>query len=243
MCALVAPPWGAPGHAHSKQQLGQPVAGHTVTQSINLSILGQCLAVRLTLGVSGEDMQGGVECGPNGTWCPQSSALQIPGRAGRGYWRDSWVLGSAASWAPWGALEGPLPGRTSSPGDPGCPPAQAECSEPQSPVGSGWKSICTHPASRVSPAVRPQLAHQQGPLFPDGLLCPGGLTEEPLVCAMGNPGSAPQVSAWEEALGLPVGLAHSQALLRPPGSAGLLAWATGKAPGRWRGGGCSWASL
>lgn len=159
--------------------------------------------------------------------------------------------GSGEAAGSWGLRPPGLPGSTrgAPPGEDelawgsGLSPCQADCSEPQSPVGSGWKSICTHPASRASPAGRLQLAHQQGPLFPDGLLCPGGLTEEPLVCAMGNPGSAPQVPAWEEGLGLPAGPAHSQALLRPPGSAGLLAWATGKAPGRWRGGGCSWASL
>lgn len=131
--------WGRVGHSYnvcpsgsslgsSRPRSQQPTVGpacrRSHSHSINLSLSGQCLAVRLTLGVSGEDMQGGVECGPNGTWCPQSSAVQVPGRAGRGFWRGSWVLGSAASWAAWGALEGPLPGRTSSPGDRGCPPAR-----------------------------------------------------------------------------------------------------------------------
>ena len=140
-------------------------ASLSLSQSVHRN--GGNARMRLNQGVSGEDGQDGVECGPRVTLCPWSSALLM-----RGVSRQ-WVrgtggpetpsqpgLGLLPHGAPWGALEGALLGGGGSPRAPRSQPACAQCSlnRPTPPTSisgrSGRRGKCRH-GHTVSPALDP----------------------------------------------------------------------------------------
>lgn len=156
--------------------------------------------------------------------------------------------------------EGPLLGKMSSPRGPGCPSACAHGSERNRRWIRFYRGtregghLYTPRTHRVPSSCPHRHTHQQGLSArctqPAALLSSGRQAERPLLCALENPGSPPQVSVWDQGggwpgpgrCGIPAGLAHSQA---SSGHQGLLSWPgpQGGTRGPWREGAAAGPSL